>query len=1215
MKHQIENEESVEEFLAENEEEIKEYTRSKLKKESFDTSYQIHSNLLHLLRYLIKQGYSWEMILWLLFGFPEEVFDEEIASKYANFLQNSRYNAENGDSNTHSINKNKLSSMNRAISHSTLPEIHQSIILLYSGIARLSPTLVCLHSQFLSANLIVIERLRMNGMGISPNFANTPGTIQYSNPSLPVTVYSVISSPNGQFTTTNTYSLPSKANLNPSVGNGIVPDDIGEYLSHPIFNAFSDPFDDPTRFHSQRDMYDMLNEIGSNQNSIPSDSNPKSGLSTKKTISNWGIACIVIECVICVASIGFNIYLYKQGYITSKQFWTNTITTLVLTALDIGITLGAVFGTGVLGAVCTSIATVMGVISLVLLPLALVSLYSFITNLIDFFRKPSLEFSEISIPEWYTAYKRNGGLRVGDEMTLGIHIKNTGGSEIETYALLVSPRLEGGFTGWALDGGRYSPGEEDDLHLPFLIDQVYTNYSVDVAIAGSYLSASGDWKTMVEDIQTLSLGPVLDANITEFHSHCTQSTWADNRSDVTFVRFSQNIDAFIGDKLEELYLPVEDYTCERDTLEISVKSEYPHDFTSLTLGGYSNFYPTTHSCINNAIIHYTIHPVAYPRAAWMNSDFKDSHHLKIRITLNNGYTTPYLYLTTTSLEDRDYVGSIILDKDFRNRGYDFSHVDLLAYDDIDKWIVALSQIQNGKYIENVEVAVHFDETWWLTCYLKVDQLTIEYTGVKNGISVNSFLIDRDGDTLTLADEIHYGTNPWNPDTDNDGIPDNEEVFVHHTNPLMEDTDLDYCKDGDEILNGTNPNLPDTDGDFLLDGLEITVFQTNALDWDTDGDYISDWYEIYHNGTDSSLNDTDHDGLSDLLELQWGFDPRNSIAPQLINATNPFDVPDGLPRLPELRIEQYSNDPYVNFRWNMEESYNLIVYYDDAPFDTLYNSTEAIPCSGQLAGGNFSLRLDDGLYYLRCMFVTDSTMINTLNQSYYTVLNPLYNSSIVSGWGTFDTPYRDLVGRYAIPNSDIMDDSQDITMRLVEDWYGPSDPYSTWFHAVQINDTNNETAHGFQIDVHQEEYPQDYFNPFSDYQNWAESPFDSGTIEFSIATNDSSKSWYFATVDWDGSEIFTVYTENSKFWIRTEYETYDTGILMQNNTFMDLKIEFVRGCYVNIYINGETIEEPIRLGYFDNVDQIQLYTKQTDENYTVLSDDLSFNKLDYPFMFS
>lgn len=59
--------------------------------------------------------------------------------------------------------------------------------------------------------------------------------------------------------------------------------------------------------------------------------------------------------------------------------------------------------------------------------------------------------------------------------------------------------------------------------------------------------------------------------------------------------------------------------------------------------------------------------------------------------------------------------------------------------------------------------------------------------------------DLDCDGLTDADEASLGTNPGNPDTDGDGLPDGLEVHTLHTNPLLADTDGDGCGDRKELF--------------------------------------------------------------------------------------------------------------------------------------------------------------------------------------------------------------------------------------------------------------------------------------------------------------------------------------------------------------------------------------------------------------------------------
>ncbi|MEK6247240.1 MAG: hypothetical protein N2C12_03615, partial [Planctomycetales bacterium] len=90
-------------------------------------------------------------------------------------------------------------------------------------------------------------------------------------------------------------------------------------------------------------------------------------------------------------------------------------------------------------------------------------------------------------------------------------------------------------------------------------------------------------------------------------------------------------------------------------------------------------------------------------------------------------------------------------------------------------------------------------------------------------------IDTDSDGLSDIREAKYGTNSEDPDSDDDGLLDGEEVFTYLTDPLHPDSDRDDLTDGEEVdTHGTDPADVDTDGDGFGDGIEIDV-NTDPLD--------------------------------------------------------------------------------------------------------------------------------------------------------------------------------------------------------------------------------------------------------------------------------------------------------------------------------------------------------------------------------------------------
>jgi len=97
-----------------------------------------------------------------------------------------------------------------------------------------------------------------------------------------------------------------------------------------------------------------------------------------------------------------------------------------------------------------------------------------------------------------------------------------------------------------------------------------------------------------------------------------------------------------------------------------------------------------------------------------------------------------------------------------------------------------------------------------------------------------YSIDNDWDLLTNNYETNEtGTDPYNDDSDGDGIydyredPDSDNLYnyleyIMGTDPQLSDTDMDGIKDGDELSMGTDPQLSDTDMDGIKDGVELKV---------------------------------------------------------------------------------------------------------------------------------------------------------------------------------------------------------------------------------------------------------------------------------------------------------------------------------------------------------------------------------------------------------
>ena len=132
-------------------------------------------------------------------------------------------------------------------------------------------------------------------------------------------------------------------------------------------------------------------------------------------------------------------------------------------------------------------------------------------------------------------------------------------------------------------------------------------------------------------------------------------------------------------------------------------------------------------------------------------------------------------------------------------------------------------------------------------------------------------------------EYLNGTDLYNPDTDNDTMPDGWETFhgLNATDSLDKELDLD--NDGIpnfEEYNSTLLMASDTDGFIYTD--------PNSIDTDMDG--LSDYEELnFANPTDPTNNDTDFDEMPDGWEVKYYLDPLNPADAKWDNDTDSYDI--------------------------------------------------------------------------------------------------------------------------------------------------------------------------------------------------------------------------------------------------------------------------------------------------------------------------------------
>jgi len=215
--------------------------------------------------------------------------------------------------------------------------------------------------------------------------------------------------------------------------------------------------------------------------------------------------------------------------------------------------------------------------------------------------------------------------------------------------------------------------------------------------------------------------------------------------------------------------------------------------------------------------------------------------------------------------------------------------------------------RNSKYLK---IAIYDTEIGWPRVYPISTIINWSFNERETYVTYRSYLninydLDHDNDGATIRQEAEMKTDPFNRDTDNDGILDGDDIEgiiivvtldgqsptninTAATDPLNPDTDNDGVLDGTEVYGLTpygfitDPNNPDTDGDGVIDGQDPNPFGIT----DTNGDGIADeWVDLWQNqisqwGYSSSWltsienpdADTDGDGISNRDEYENGTVP-------------------------------------------------------------------------------------------------------------------------------------------------------------------------------------------------------------------------------------------------------------------------------------------------------------------------------------------------------
>lgn len=194
-------------------------------------------------------------------------------------------------------------------------------------------------------------------------------------------------------------------------------------------------------------------------------------------------------------------------------------------------------------------------------------------------------------------------------------------------------------------------------------------------------------------------------------------------------------------------------------------------------------------------------------------------------------------------------------EDFKINVYDKNHTQIYTHEITPSFNWKVENVGMLYGINYVEFVADYQDG---TAFSKEITVDCDLFNLSDYISID--MNDDDGDGLINYLEGYFGTDKDNPDTDGDGLTDNDETALISTNPLAVDSDDNGVSDADE----------DFDHDTLTNIQELEI-GSSPIDVDSDDDKLLDKEELAY-GTSLIDPDTDHDSISDYDEVKLGLSP-------------------------------------------------------------------------------------------------------------------------------------------------------------------------------------------------------------------------------------------------------------------------------------------------------------------------------------------------------